>query len=107
MSNTRTADKDQLLDEFNAVVAETEHLLKSVSSLGTEHAGVLKSNLDDALSSASERVADIRDRSLARASAATKAAETYVQENPWRAVGYVALVAGIAGLISGLVIARR
>src|SRR5689334_16711916 len=52
MSQIRTAGKDKLLDEFNAVVAETEHLLKSAASLGTEQAGVLKGNLDDALSSA-------------------------------------------------------
>jgi ElaB/YqjD/DUF883 family membrane-anchored ribosome-binding protein len=107
MSQIRTAGKDKLLDEFNAVVAETENLLKSAASLGTEQAGVLKGNLNDALSSASERVADIRDRSIERASAAAKAAEAYVQENPWRAVGYVALIAGLAGLVSGLVIARR
>jgi ElaB/YqjD/DUF883 family membrane-anchored ribosome-binding protein len=44
-----TTQQRQLLDEFNTVVAETEHLLKSVASLGSEKAGVLKGNVDQAL----------------------------------------------------------
>ncbi len=99
--------KDKLLDEFNTVVAETEHLLKSVASLGEPMAGVLKGNVDQALSSASGRVIDIRDRSVAQAEAAMKAADEYVRQNPWHAIGIIALVTAAAGLVSGLVIARR
>ena len=102
-----TPSKDQLLDEFHTVVAETESLLKSVASLGTEKAGVLKGNVDQALATASDRVAAIRDMSIAQAEAAAKAADEYVRQNPWRAVGVVALVSAVAGLVSGLLIARR
>lgn len=107
MSHAPVVPKEQLIDEFNTVVAETEHLLKSVASLGNDKASVLKSNLGEALASASDRVAEIREKSLAQASAAAKATDDYVNENPWAAMGVVALVAGVAGLISGLVIARR
>jgi len=99
--------RDKLLDEFHAVVAETEELLKSVASLGSDQAGVLKGNVDDALASASERVVDIRDRYLAQVEAAAKATDEYVRENPWRAIGIVAVASVAVGLVSGLVIARR
>ena len=99
--------KDKLLDEFNTVVAETEHLLKSVASLGDPMAGVLKGNVDLALASASDRVTDIRDRSLAQAEAAMKATDEYVRHNPWHAIGIVAAVTAVVGLASGLMIARR
>jgi len=98
---------DKLLDEFHTVVAETEHLLKSVASLGNPMAGVLKGNVDQALASASDRVTDIRDRSLAQAEAAIKAADEYVRHNPWRALGIVALVTASMGFVSGLMVARR
>jgi ElaB/YqjD/DUF883 family membrane-anchored ribosome-binding protein len=101
-----TPSNDKLLDEFNTVVAETEHLLKSVASLGSEKAGVLKGNVDQALASASDRVVDIRDRYLAQAEAAARSADEYVRQNPWRVIGIVALVAAAAGLISGLLTAR-
>ena len=99
--------KDKLLDEFNNVVSETEQLLKSVTSLGSDKAGVLKGNVDEALVAASARVGDIRDRYLAQAEAAAKATDDYVRQNPWGAIGVVALVTAAAGLVSGLLIARR
>ena len=98
---------EKLLDEFHAVVAETELLLKSVASLGSETAGVLKGNVDDVLATATDRVAGIRDRSIAQATAATEAADAYVRQNPWRAVGIVALVTAATGLVAGLLLARR
>jgi ElaB/YqjD/DUF883 family membrane-anchored ribosome-binding protein len=101
------ASKDKLLNEFNTVVAETEQLLKSVASLSTDHAGVLKGNVDKALSSASDQVTQIRDKTVAQAKAATMAAEDYVKQNPWRAIGMVALLTVAVGLVSGLLIARR
>ena len=99
--------REMLLEEFHAVVAETEQLLKSVASLGSDTAGVLKGNVDDVIATATDRVAGIRDRSLAQATAAAEAAEAYVKQNPWRAVGIVALVTAATGLVAGLLIARR
>ena len=107
MNQVPTASKDKLLNEFNTVVAETEQLLKSVAGLGADQAGVLKGNVDQALSSASNQVMQIRDRSIAQAEAAAAAADQYVRQNPWRALGIVALVTAMAGLVSGLMLARR
>lgn len=98
--------KDRLLDEFNTVVAETENLLKSVTGMGTEQAGVLKANVDQAIVSASDQIAQIRKTALAQASAAAQATDEYVQGNPWRAVGIVAGLAAVTGLLVGLLIAR-
>jgi ElaB/YqjD/DUF883 family membrane-anchored ribosome-binding protein len=107
MSQVPAVTKDKLLNEFNTVVAETEQLLKSVASLSSDQAGMLKGNVDQALSSASDQVMQIRDQSVAQAKAAALATEEYVKENPWRAVGIVAFVAAAAGLVSGVLIARR
>ena len=98
--------KDRLLDEFNTVVTETEQLLKSVAGMGTEQAGMLKANVDQALVSASDQIAQIRKTALAQASAAAQATDEYVQGNPWRAAGIVAGLAAITGLLAGLLLAR-
>jgi ElaB/YqjD/DUF883 family membrane-anchored ribosome-binding protein len=109
MTPTPTAapSPDKILDDFNTVVLETEQLLKSVASLGHDKANVLRGNVDQLLAEAGERLAEIRERSIARATEAAKAADEYVHANPWRAIGLAALVVGVAGLVSGLVIARR
>ena len=107
MNETRATGKEKLADDFHMVLAETEQLLKSVASLGSEKAGVLRFNVDQHLASAGDQLALIREKSLAQAKAASAAADEYVHQNPWRAVGIVALVAAVAGLASGLLIARR
>jgi ElaB/YqjD/DUF883 family membrane-anchored ribosome-binding protein len=107
MSKAPVVTKDKLLDEFHTVVAETEQLLKSVASLSSDQAGMLKGNVDQALTSASDQVMQIRDKSVAQAKAAAMAAEEYVKQNPWSTIGTVALVSAGVGLISGLLIARR
>lgn len=101
------ATNEKLFDEFNTVVTETEQLIRSVAGAGTEKAGALKASLEETLASAREQLAKIRRDALTQASAAARATEEYVQDRPWQSIGIVALVAGAAGLIAGLLIARR
>jgi ElaB/YqjD/DUF883 family membrane-anchored ribosome-binding protein len=99
--------KEQLLDEFNTVLAETEQLLASVANAGTDKAGALKASVEQGLASAGERLARIRDASREQANAAARATDAYVQESPWRAVGIAAALAGAVGLVAGMLLSRR
>jgi ElaB/YqjD/DUF883 family membrane-anchored ribosome-binding protein len=99
--------KEKLLDEFNTVIAETEQLLKSVANAGSVKAGAFKTSVEQGLAAAGDRLAKIREESLSQANAAVTATDEYVQGNPWRAVGLVAALAGMTGLVAGLLIARR
>lgn len=99
--------KDRLLGEFDAVVEQTEQLLKSVATAGGEHAGEMRASVEQTFASASERLAQMREDALAQAGSAAKATHEYVQANPWRAVGIVAAAAAITGLLAGLLLGRR
>lgn len=99
--------KERLYDEFNTVVTETEQLLKSVATAGTDKAGALKANVGQSLADAAARLEKIRQQAIGQANAAARATDTYVQDNPWRAVGLVAALAGAFGLVAGLLITRR
>jgi len=105
--NTSETTKEKLYEEFTTVVAETEQLLKSVTAAGTEKAGTLKAGVADGIATAAQRLARIRDDAAAHAKFAAKSTDEYVQENPWRAVGIAAAFAGLAGLLAGVLIARR
>jgi ElaB/YqjD/DUF883 family membrane-anchored ribosome-binding protein len=98
---------ERLFEEFNSVVAETEKLLKSLAGAGGEKAGALQDSVVQKLSDASARLAQIRADAIAQANSAVRATDQYVQENPWLAVGIVAAMAGMTGLVAGLVIGRR
>ena len=99
--------KDQLHNEFNAVVSETEQLLKSLATAGNDKAGALRDGLTEGFAAAGERLDQLRLRALDQAKAAGEATDEYVRENPWRTIGIAAAVSGFAGLVAGLLIARR
>ena len=101
------ATNETLYQEFNTVVAETEQLLKSVATAGSDKAGALKASVEQSLAAASERLARIRDSSTEQARLAVRATDAYVQESPWRAVGIAAALAAAAGLVAGMLLSRR
>ena len=107
--NAKRADvgKDQLYQEFNTVVTETEQLLKSLASAGSDKAGAVRDGVADGIAAAGERLDKLRLQALAQANAAGEATDEFVHDNPWRAIGIAAAVSGLAGLVAGLVIARR
>jgi ElaB/YqjD/DUF883 family membrane-anchored ribosome-binding protein len=108
MSHTRTdVTTERLFEEFNAVVAETEQLLKSVANAGSDKAGAIKASVEQGLAAAGDRLAKIREQSLEQASAAAQATDEYVHDNPWQAIGIAAGLAAVTGLIAGLLISRR
>jgi ElaB/YqjD/DUF883 family membrane-anchored ribosome-binding protein len=98
---------EKLFQEFNAVVAETEQLLKSVAGAGSDKAGALRASVEQGLADAGERLAKIRDASRQQAIDAAHAADEYVHGNPWQAIGIGTAVGAFAGLVAGLLIARR
>src|SRR5689334_15421924 len=98
---------ETLYREFNTVVAETEQLLKSLATAGGDKAGALKANVEQSLTAAAERLEQIRPHAIAQANAAARATDTYVRDNPWRAVGIAAALSASLGLVAGLLIARR
>lgn len=101
-SNVRDA-KQQLLDDFSKVVADAEGLLKAVRDLPGERAGEMRASVEARLGAAKERLRDLQNDTVEKATAAAKAADTYVHDNPWPLIGGAALV----GFVLGLVVADR
>ncbi len=99
--------KEKLFEEFNAVVAETEQLLTSVATAGSGKAGALWASVEQSLAAAGDRIVKIRNEAQRQAIGAARATDVYVQESPWRAVGIAAALGAGAGLVAGLLIARR
>jgi ElaB/YqjD/DUF883 family membrane-anchored ribosome-binding protein len=99
--------KDQLHQEFNTVVTETEQLLKSLATAGNDKAGALRDGVAEGIAAATARLDQLRVQALEQANAAGQATDDYVRENPWRAIGIAAAVSGLTGLVAGLLIARR
>jgi ElaB/YqjD/DUF883 family membrane-anchored ribosome-binding protein len=98
---------EKLVREFNTVVADTQHLLKSVAAAGGDKADAARAELERGLAAAGDRLARIREASLARAANAAHATDEYVHANPWQAIGIGASAGLFLGLLAGIAIASR
>jgi len=94
---------EQLIADFNVVVADAEALLKATANQGGEKLAEVRAKAEDSLRAVKARLGEAQAALLARTRAAAKAADVYVHDNPWNAVG----VAASIGLVIGFLIGRR
>ena len=103
MTKESSAARDKLAKDLQAVIGETEELLKATAGQGGEKIESLRAHVEETLESAKSRMGELEDAVLENVKSTAKATDQYVHENPWPAVG---IAAGI-GLIVGLMLARK
>lgn len=107
MNATVDESRRKLVEDFNAVIADTEALLKALAATGAERGDALRASAEKNLEIARQRLRELQGDAIERTQAAAQAADDYVRENPWQSIGIVALVAGLAGFVVGLLMNRR
>jgi ElaB/YqjD/DUF883 family membrane-anchored ribosome-binding protein len=103
MSDMTNAQRDKLMTDLKLVIADAEELLKMTAGQAGEKAGELRQRMQARMEQAKTDLANLQEMAIGRAKDAGKAAEAYVQENPWTSVG---IAAGV-GLLLGMLISRR
>ncbi|MFO1219183.1 MAG: DUF883 family protein [Burkholderiaceae bacterium] len=103
MPELTTAQRDKLMADLKLVIADTEELLRATAGSAGEHTKELRTRMQARLDEAKKSVAHLQDAAAAKARAAGHAADEFVHDNPWKAIGAAAGV----GLIAGLLISRR
>ncbi len=93
--------KEQLIDDFNAVMADVEALLKATANQGGEKLAEIRAKVEESLSVVKARMADSQVPLLVKTKAAGRATDAYIHENPWKAAGIAAGVAMVIGLLIG------
>ena len=95
--------KDQLIDDFKAVVTNAEVLLKETANQGGEKLAEARAKAEESLRIVKSRMAEAQTALVEKTKAAAKTTDAYVHDNPWKAVG----VAASVGLVIGMLIGRR
>lgn len=103
MSEVTAAQADRLMCDLKVLIADAEALLKSGSGDVGEAVASARSRIEARLDDAKANLAQLQQEAAQRAKAAGRAADDYVHEHPWQAVG---IAAGI-GLVIGLLVGRR
>jgi ElaB/YqjD/DUF883 family membrane-anchored ribosome-binding protein len=106
-THAKEVTKDELIENFNAVVTETEQLLKSVANAGGDKAGALRASVEQNLAIAKDRLRHLQQAATEKTEAIAHATDEYVHENPWQAIGIAAGIGGAIGVAIGLLLNRR
>ena len=95
--------RDKVMADLRTLIADAEELLSATAGQTGNGASALRDKVSATLERAKVSLADTQAEALARAKAAGQAADRYVHDNPWTAVGAAAGV----GLLIGLLLSRR
>ncbi|MBT8633842.1 DUF883 domain-containing protein [Polynucleobacter paneuropaeus] len=93
----------QLVDDFKALIADAEALIKVSAEHGGEAMHSVRVKAQETLSTAKESLSEAQGLITEKAKEAAQEADVFVHEKPWQAVG----IAAGAGLLIGLLISRR
>lgn len=99
--------RDQLIDDFNAVVGVTQELLQHVANSGGEQAGALRARVEQNLGQAKKRLLHFQQAATDKTQAAARATDAYVHESPWQAIGIAAGLVVVIAVVSELFLHRR
>jgi len=95
--------KQKLVADLKVVVADAEELLRATASQAGEKVSAARERIQASLATAKVKLTDAERVLVDKTKETAKAADEYVRENPWQAVG----IAAAAGLVLGVLISRR
>jgi ElaB/YqjD/DUF883 family membrane-anchored ribosome-binding protein len=101
-SRTDPVDTEELYEHLQAVIRDSEALLKASASYAGDKIDVAKAQASETLASAKERLSDVQDGILSTGREYALQGDQYVRDNPWQSVGFAAL----AGFIFGALLLR-
>ena len=96
-------DKDQLIDSVKSSLSDAENLLREAANATGDKASELRERAMTSLKRTREALYDAQDAVLEGGRKAARATDDYVHDNPWQAIG----IAGVTGLLLGLLICRK
>jgi ElaB/YqjD/DUF883 family membrane-anchored ribosome-binding protein len=95
--------KEKLIEDLRMVAHDVEELLRATAGETADKIAEARMRAEDSLRSARSHIADASDELARQGRVAAAAADDYVRDNPWQAIG---VAAGI-GLLVGFLLARR
>ncbi len=101
--DTTSTSTERLMADLQAVVRDTENLLKATAGDASERAAKARTHAEESLHKARARINEMEQHAAARAREAAQKTNAYVHENPWPSIG----VAVGVGFLVGLLIGRR
>lgn len=97
----KTVGTDDFLNDLKAVVDSAEALLRATAGNAGEHVSDARERTEETLRAARDRLGKLESDFVEQARDKARAADRYVQDNPWRSIGVVAGLAFALGVLMG------
>lgn len=95
--------KEDFVQSVKTSLDDAEKLLQEAAGATGDKAAELRERAMVSLRRTREALYDTQDALLERGRRAARVTDDYVHDNPWQAIG----MAGVAGLLVGMLISRR
>ena len=95
--------QEKLISAIRSEISDAEEMLSATADQAGEKMTRLRSRIENRLREAKFRLIDAEEALMARTREAAHAADSYVHESPWTAIG----VAAGVGVLVGLLLGRR
>ncbi len=99
--STDLSSQEKLVADIRAVIADAEEILKATADQTGERIANLRARIQDRLLDARIRLSNAEEILVERTRAAARAADDFVHDRPWQAVGIAAGVGFLVGVILG------
>jgi ElaB/YqjD/DUF883 family membrane-anchored ribosome-binding protein len=99
----REVTREKLVSDFKVVIGDAEELLKATAGQVGERAGEARERFEKTVKNWKKNIIEAEEIVIDKTKEAAKATDSYVRDNPWKAVG----VAAAVGFLAGLVINRK
>ena len=103
IENARQKASAALSQEFQNFLTDIESLFKATTSLTGAELEIAKAKFNERIATAKVKVADLSTNVKQHARDAMTVTDTYVREEPWKAVGAATAI----GFLLGFILARR
>lgn len=97
-----TVARDRLMSDLKKTISDAEQWLRGAASSNADDIGEARTKMQETLRSAKTNLLTLEDSVVARAKLAAQSTDTYVHDNPWKAV----IVGGVVGLLLGVIVSR-
>ena len=98
--------RDRFVNDLQTLAGHAQELMHQTTAISTEGVAVAREQLRKSLSVAGESIKKFQAETLDRGRKAVEQTDSYVRENPWRAIA-IGMVAGLALGIVGDSMASR
>jgi len=97
MANAMENGRDDLMNNVNQVMSETQSLLDSMKNATSEKTAQLRDQLQKNLEATRQKLSALQSTAMEKGTAYARATDDYVRESPWTAV---AVAAGVGVLVA-------